>query len=437
MLPSRLLSRVSTLILGLIGSLLIAGVAGARPNIVLIMADDMGYECVKANGGEDYQTPYIDQLAKQGVRFTHGYSQPICTPTRVQIMTGLYNSRNYIQFGLLDPKAKTFGNMLQDAGYATCIVGKWQLKGGFEGPNRFGFDEYCLWQLTRRPNRYPNPGLEVNGKELDYKNGEYGPDLVTDYACDFIDRHAKADKPFLLYYPMMLPHWPFEPTPDSEEWDPAFRRADKNEKNNPPMRGKKYFVDMVAYTDKMVGKLMKKLEDAGVTDNTLVIFTGDNGTYTAITSILDGSPYKGGKGTTLINGTHVPLIVRFPGKDKPGMVCDELVDFTDMLPTMLDAAGVAMPDGFEPDGRSFLPLVRGEAGDPREWIYCWYSRNGNAKQAKEFAMTRRYKLYGDGQLFDLKQDVAEAKPIKPEDRSAEQVKIVEMLKQAIDQHTRR
>lgn len=153
-----------------------------RPNIVLVMADDMGYECVGANGGETYQTPHLDALAKSGVRFTRGHAQPICTPTRVQIMSGLYNSRNYTAFGELKPGTMTFANILRDAGYAICIVGKWQLKGGFEGPNKFGFDEYCLWQLTRRLNRFPNPGLEINGGEKDFKNGEYGPDLVTDYA---------------------------------------------------------------------------------------------------------------------------------------------------------------------------------------------------------------------------------------------------------------
>ncbi|MEM6259817.1 MAG: sulfatase-like hydrolase/transferase [Planctomycetota bacterium] len=187
------------------------------------MADDMGYECVVANGGETYETPNLDSLAKRAVRFTRGHAQPICTPTRVQIMSGLYNSRSYTVFGELKPGTTTFANILQDAGYATCIVGKWQLRGGFEGPNKFGFDKYCLWQLIRRPNWFSNPGLEINGEEKDFKNGEYGLDLVTDYPNDFIDRQARSGKPFLLYYPMMLLHWSFEPTPDSEEWDPVFR----------------------------------------------------------------------------------------------------------------------------------------------------------------------------------------------------------------------
>lgn len=424
--------------------------AETRPNIVLIMADDMGFECLSANGQTDYLTPNLDALAKQAMRFTHGYSQPICTPTRVQIMTGLYNSRNYIAFGVLDPKATTFGNMLQDAGYATCVVGKWQLDGGyrgptnfgFDGPGKYGFDEYCLWQLTRtsknKPNRFANPGFEVNGEIKDYKNGEYGPDIVTDYACDFIKRQAKADKPFLLYYPMMLPHWPFEPTPDSDDWDPTFRQNDKSENGGKNLTGrhKKHFVEMVAYTDKMVAKILKQLDDAGVRDNTLIIFTGDNGTDSSIKSTFNGESYPGGKGKPTLNGTHVPLIVDWPGKAKAGSVCEDLIDFTDILPTMLDAAGVAIPKHFKPDGQSFLPQIKGKAGNPRDWVYCWFTGSGDIKQLKEFAMTKRYKFYSDDRFYDLEKDFFEKSPIKPADRTAEQKRIASELAKAIKQHTR-
>jgi arylsulfatase A len=202
--------------------LLLASVASAKPespNILLIMADDMGYECVRANGGETYDTPRLDELAASGMRFEHCHSQPICTPSRVQIMTGIYNHRNYVRFGVLDPDAKTFGHLFQEAGYKTVISGKWQLDGGFEGPNKFGFDEYCLWQLTRRPPRFPNPGFEINGKEVNYTNGEYGPDIASDYLCEFFERNK--DEKFFAYYPMIPPHFPFQPTPDSEEWDPT------------------------------------------------------------------------------------------------------------------------------------------------------------------------------------------------------------------------
>jgi len=183
---------------GLAGSVLPGLAPGASretgpPNIVLIMADDLGYECIGAHGGTSYKTPILDKLAGSGIRFDHCYSQPLCTPSRAKIMTGIYNVRNYVRFGLLDPAQTTFAHLLKKAGYATCVVGKWQLGGGLDGPKHFGFDEYCLWQLTRRPSRYPNVGVEVNGKEVDYTEGQYGPDVVSDFACDFIRRNK--DKP--------------------------------------------------------------------------------------------------------------------------------------------------------------------------------------------------------------------------------------------------
>ncbi|MEZ0265448.1 MAG: sulfatase-like hydrolase/transferase, partial [Phycisphaerae bacterium] len=196
----------------------LAATPSPRPNVVLILADDFGYECVGANGGTSYKTPTLDKLAATGVRFEHCYAQPLCTPTRVQLMTGIYNVRNYVNFGNMDPKSVTFANLLKNAGYATGICGKWQLGHDRDLPKRFGFDESYLWQLTRRPPRYANPGLEINGKEVDYTNGEYGPDLVNEFARDFVRRHK--DKPFFLYYPMMLTHDPFQPTPDSKDWDP-------------------------------------------------------------------------------------------------------------------------------------------------------------------------------------------------------------------------
>jgi len=324
-------------------------------------------------------------------------------------MTGIYNSRNYVKFGLLDPKATTFGNILKKAGYATCIVGKWQLKGGFAGPGRFGFDEYCLWQLTRRPNRYPNPGLEINGKEVDYKNGEYGPDIVTDYANDFMARHAKKDKPFFLYYPMMLPHWPFEPTPDSAEWNPKARQGDKAEKSGKGVDNK-FFADMVTYTDKMVGKVVSKLDELGIRKNTLVLFIGDNGTFTGITSMMGNVAVKGGKGKTIDAGTHVPMIASWPGVVPSGK-CQDLVDFSDFLPTLAEIGGATLPKDIQFDGRSFAPQLRDQPGSPREWIYCWYSRNGVRKKASQHIRDQRYKLYATGKFFDVVKDVLEQRPL--------------------------
>lgn len=380
-----------------------AAQSASRPNIVLIMADDMGFECVGANGGTSYETPNLDELARTGLRFENCHSQPICTPSRVQLMSGLYNHRNYIEFGILDPQATTFAHIMHDAGYRTGIAGKWQLKGGLEGPQHFGFDEYCLWQLTRRPSRYPNPGLEINGELVDYTHGEYGPDIACNYICEFIARNKEG--PFFAYYPMILPHWPFEPTPDSDDWDPTAEGVLKGHGKN------RYFADMVAYTDKMVGRIVDQLDELGIREQTLLLFTGDNGTFTGITSLMGDRRVQGGKGHTTDNGTHVPFIASWPGRVPAGEVCDQLVDFTDFLPTLADLAGADLPAGIPFDGHSIVPQLTGETGTPREWIYCWYERNGKRDQASEHVRDQRFKLYRDGRFYDVLADPAEANPL--------------------------
>lgn len=401
-----------------------ATAAETRPNIVLIMADDLGYECIGANGGTSYSTPVLDQLAKDGVRFEHCYSQPICTPSRVKLMTGIYNVRNYAEFGMLERSQVTFGNILSDSGYATCIVGKWQLGKNAGLPKKFGFDEHALWQLLRRPSRYPNPGLEVNGKQVDYKDG-YGPDAAVDYACDFIDRNR--DRPFLLYYPMILTHCPFEPTPDSKDWD-ASSQGSKTYKGDP-----KYFGDMVSYMDKSVGRLLEQLEKAGVRDNTLVLFTGDNGTDQPVVSMMGDRRVVGGKGSTTDAGTRVPLIAHWPGRTAQGQVCRDLVDFSDFLPTLCEAAQVEVPAAPDIDGKSFLPQLLGERGTPREWIYCWYARNGGAK-GKEFTRNQQYKLYRSGKFFDIAHDELEQHPVGESSLSPKMRAVRDKLQAALDRY---
>lgn len=398
-----------------------------RPNVLLIMADDMGYECLTANGGQSYQTPRLDALAANGIRFTNGHSQPLCTPTRVQLMTGIYNNRNYIRFGLLDPEAKTFAHLSKDAGYATAVAGKWQLDGGFEGPSKFGFDEYCLWQLTRRPPRYPNPGLEINGQEVDYTGGKYGPDLVTDYLCDFFEREQNG--PFFAYYPMMLPHWPFQPTPDSAGWNPDESREYPRKEWRDA-----WFADMVTYTDKMVGKLVDKLDELGLLENTIIVFLGDNGTYESIVSRFEGRDYRGGKSYTTDNGTHVPMLVHWPAQIKQGRVSESLVDFSDFLPTLADAAGLAVPDEWAVDGVSFADELRGGEASPRRYIYCYYSRNGERDKAAQFTRTAHHKLYADGRFFDTAADFEEKRPLDIDALTEEQRTVYAMLRAALDKH---
>jgi arylsulfatase A len=393
------------------------------PNIILILADDLGYECIAANGGESYQTPNLDELAKRGIRFEQCHVQPLCTPTRVQLMTGKYNIRNYLRFGLLPTSENTFANLLKAKGYATGICGKWQLGKDAQLPQHFGFDESFLWQHTRRPPRYANPGLEKNGAELNYSDGEYGPKLVNDFAIDFIARHKAG--PFLLYYPMMLTHDPFQATPDSADWDPKAR----GEKTG---RAPKHFGEMVNYMDKMVGRLLSTLDELKIRENTIVIFVGDNGTHSSITSQFKGTAYRGGKGSTNCRGTHVPLIVSWPQAKTQNAVSQDLISSVDFLPTLCEAAGAAVPDNI--DGMSFLPQLRGEPGKSRDWLYTWYSPRQNAdRTVSECAFDHDYKLYRTGEFYSLSSDPFEKQALLRDTLSESQVAGFEKLQRVLDQ----
>ena len=376
--------------------------APAKPNIVLILIDDFGYENVTADGGESYKTPVMDRLAATGVRFEQCHVQPLCTPTRVELMTGLSNRRNYANFGFMDPSQKTFGNLLKGAGYATCITGKWQLGKDYKSPAHFGFDEYALWHLMQRGSRYKDPKLDINGKPFESPENAYGPDIISDYALDFITR--KKDGPFFLYYPMMLTHSPFDATPDC----PDYLEVQKG-------KGKKgsagHFSDMTAYTDKLIGKLIAKLDELKLRDNTLVLVLGDNGTAKGMPARFKGRDVQGGKGTTTEWGTHVPLIGSWPGHFANGKTSSDLIAATDFLPTLCEAAGVTVPADLKIDGRSFLPQLRGEKGDPRDWLYAWYNPSGGATAQAEFAHDATFKLYTDGRFFNVQKDDKEKSPL--------------------------
>jgi arylsulfatase A len=411
------------LLLSTIGIACLPAQAAKPPNIILIMADDFGYECVTANGGQSYQTPHLDKLAASGMRFEQCHVQPLCTPTRVQLMTGRYNIRNYLNFGTLVRTETTFGHLLKKASYATGICGKWQLGRETDAPQHFGFDEALLWQHTRRPSRYANPGLELNGVEKDYPQGSYGPKLINDFALDFVTRHK--ERPFFLYYPMILTHSPYQPTPDSANWDPALSGENKQQ-------NEKHFADMIAYMDKMIGRLDAKLGELGIRENTLLLFIGDNGTGRGVTSRFKGADYPGGKGTTTARGYHVPFIASWPAVMKQGRVNGDLISSTDFLPTICAAAGVPVPANV--DGVSFLPQLRGEKGTPREWLYCWYSpRQGADMTVREFAFTRDAKLYRTGEYFDLTTDPFEKKPLTVASLTGNTADAAKKLQAALDQ----
>jgi len=372
----------------------------SKPNIVLIMADDFGYECLSCDGGAPYQTPVLDRLAAEGLRFSNCLAQPLCTPTRAKIMTGRYNYRNYTEFGLLLPEETTFAHVLKKAGYVTGISGKWQLGRDRKLPGHFGFDEYCLWWLENKGERYANVGeLIRNGETLPGGKGEYGPAVVSGFVLDFITRHK--DEPFFCYYPMILTHAPFVPTPDSA--DPDCKDIHKN------------FTDMVAYTDKIVGRIVGRLDELGIRDNTVVLFVGDNGTGKDITSLLNGKPYRGGKGSmTCDAGPHVPLVVNWPAGGVRGAVHDDPIDLTDVLPTLAELAGAPLPEGVTLDGQSFAPRLRGDrAYKPRPWCYvCYYGMS--RRTARECARDTRYHLLGTGEMYDFIEDPQFQNPIDPD-----------------------
>lgn len=376
-----------------------------RPNIVLIMADDMGYECLSCYGSTSYSTPNLDKLAAAGIRFDHCYSTPLCTPSRVQIMTGKYNGRNYKSFGYLDPKEITFGHIMQKAGYATMIAGKWQLNGistlvrlpGWENnkrPLEAGFDECSLWQVTKKKQvgeRYWDPLIEENGTVLrEELNGTYGPDHFSNYVCDFIER--KKERPFLVYYPMVLVHDPFISTPDSKD---------------PLVKGQPAFADMVAYADKMVGKIFSKLKELDLLQDTIFIFTGDNGTNRKLVSYLGDTVINGGKGTTPDAGTHVPLIAYWKDHTPQGFVSKDLIDFTDFLPTLAEAAQETVSEKMGVEGLSFFPTLNGKDGPKREWLYCHYAPKWGQFTESRFVRNQRFKLYHDGRFYDIPADVLE------------------------------
>ncbi|MCK4921900.1 MAG: sulfatase-like hydrolase/transferase, partial [Bacteroidales bacterium] len=357
------------------------------PNVVLIMADDVSWECFGTYGAEDYQTPNIDALAKKGLQFNHCYSTPICTPSRVKIMTGKYNFRNYTHFGYLDPNEKTFGHLMQQAGYKTAVAGKWQLNGlyhkadGFNDstrPYKSGFDEYCLWQLTipvekkKVPNmteRFWSPPLEQNGKVMTVEDnlGKYGPDIMSDFVCDFIDKNQ--DGPFFIYYPTVLVHDPFVPTPDNIGDAPRTQVSNLEPKN--VTEKKANFVAMVNYLDKIVGKIVKQLDEVGQLENTIILFTADNGTNRKITSQWNGQDIKGGKGSTTDMGTHVPFVAYWKGQTR-GQEINDLIDFTDFYATLAEAATITLNENDPVDGRSFFSQLVGKKGNPREWQFNHY-----------------------------------------------------------------
>ena len=435
-----------------------------QPNIVLIMSDDLGYEVIGANGGSSYKTPFIDSMAQQGMRFENAHVMPLCTPTRLSMMTGKYNFRNYLGFGLIRPDEVTFGHLLTDAGYNTCISGKWQLY-SYNPPDQHpeerssgqkiedaGFDEFCVWHphhTEEKGSRYKNPVIYENGEFRTDTKDKYGEDIFCDYIIDFLERKKDDEKPFFVYWPMAATHKPHEPTPDSPEWDsfdPPSNRSigaktwadleDGSWEDDP-----KFYRDMVEYHDKVIGRLLNYLENQGLQEDTLVIYLGDNGSPADVCSMMhQHNEICGGKGKTSDRGTHVPLICLMPGTVPSNTVQTDLIEATDFLPTIFEAAGLNFPEGYIIDGRSFYPQLKGEKGNPRDWMFFHFEpmnrRHGlNDLRQIRFIRDHRWKLYETGELYDLEADWDEDIPIYEVEDSKSQSEARNRLKPVFSQMT--
>ncbi len=366
----------------------------AKPNILFILVDDLGKEWISCYGAQGIQTPHIDQLAATGMLFRNAYCMPQCTPTRVTLLTGQYpfrhgwtNHWDVPRWGCgchFDPQLNaSLARLLRKAGYATAIAGKWQIDDFRVEPQALheaGFDQWCVWTGAEGGNppsnkRYWDPylyksetskngsgetGQNKTGQSKTFK-GKFGPDVFCDFLLDFMQKHR--DQPQLLYYPMCLTHGPLVTTPDHPHTQ---GRLDKHKA-------------MVAYTDKLVGRLVQGLEDLGLRRRTIIIFTTDNGTSGGITGRRMGRAVRGAKGKMLEAGTAVPLIVNGLGQVPAGVETDALTDFTDILPTLAELAGTSphahSPHAHSPhaqwvlDGKSIAPLILGNSKDsPRTWI---------------------------------------------------------------------
>ena len=417
-----------------------------QPNVILIMSDDLGYEVIGANGGTSYETPRLDKMAEDGMRFENAHVMPLCTPTRISLMTGKYNFRNYIGFGLIAPDEITFGHLMSDAGYNTCIAGKWQLY-SYNPPDEVpemrnkgqkienaGFNEFCVWhphQTEEKGSRYKNPIIYENGQFREDTAGQYGEDIFCDYIIDFIGRTKDENDPFFVYWPMAATHKPHEPTPDSPEWndfDPPSNHSlggrtwaeleDGSWEDDP-----KFYKDMVEYHDKVIGKLIDYLAQQNLSEDTLIIYLGDNGSPHDVCSMVHNhNEICGGKGKTNDRGTHVPLICSMPGTIPSGTVQADMVEATDFLPTIFEVAGLQFPEGYLIDGRSFLPQLRGEPGNPREWMFFHFEPMNDRNDIGQirFVRNNEWKLYETGQLYDLRNDLEEDLPIFESEDNSEQ-----------------
>jgi arylsulfatase A-like enzyme len=359
----------------------------ARPNVVLFLADDLGYGDLGCHGNPHLKTPQLDTFARQAVEFTRFHVSPVCAPTRASLLTGRYNFRTGVAdvFGKaanMDPKEITLAQVLRDAGYATGLFGKWHLGGARTGPKRHGFDESLTFQGAVLRGGYFDPALIHNGQAG--KRRGYCMDIFTDAAIAFIRKNR--DRPFFVYLPANLIHTPLQVP---SELAAAYDNLDLGTNT-----AKAY--GMIRSVDDNFGRLRAVLEELGLENNTLLIFTSDNGPCSG--SKLAEHRFLAGlhglKGTVYEGGIRVPCFMRWPvGFESPGRV-DRLTAHIDIMPLILAACGVPAPPGVKLDGLSLLPLLRepSSAWPDRAIFFQWDSGQVPRRGQAYSVLTEKWKL---------------------------------------------
>ncbi len=346
-----------------------------RPNILFIVADDLGYEKLSCYGGLNTSTPNLDKMASEGVMFTRTYGSPVCTPSRMSLYTGSYVPRHkYIAVLPIHTGTKkavdftdrfvTYAQLLRNAGYLTSVTGKWQLAALEYHPDHCrsaGFDSWFVWQIwhnNQKTLRHWNPTLNRDGKIIKATEKDFGPDMLTEYVIEQMRTAKEAKKPFLIHHNMMLPHWPIIKTPaDIEMGRPAS------------------LDNMINYMDMQVGKLMDALSDLDLSENTIVLFVGDNGTDVDTPRMTNKGQITGGKSDLNHGGTHVPLIAYAPGRIPYNKEIADLVEFADFFPTICELANVEIPKGANPDGISFVDPLTGKGAGQRKWVTAGFKND--------------------------------------------------------------
>ncbi len=421
--------------------------AAQSPNIVLILADDLGAHDLGCYGADLHETPNLDRLARDGVRFTQAYApSPVCSPTRAALLTGKHPARLHLTIwseGALNPPkdrklrpAASLANLphtettlaehLQTGGYLTALVGKWHLGDADHAPETHGFDVNIGGTRWGAPQAYfwPYRGMGRFGGEFRYvphlefgRPGEYLTDRLTDEALRVIDRAAEAKQPFFLYLAHHAPHTPIEAKPDDIADFEKKRRPGLNHQNA-------VYAAMVKSLDDSVGRVLARLKKRRLDRNTLVIFASDNGGYLGTDKrqsmpVTTNAPLRSGKGTLYKGGLRVPLIVKWPGVTPTGAECGEPVVLTDLFYTLAAVAGLPHATNSPPDGLDLTPLLRKpDMRLTRDALFFHYPHYYHAPDSTPASAVRvgDWKLpefFEDQrvELFDLKDDPGERRDL--------------------------